>query len=179
MKFKKLILTVITLSVLIFGLNIAAAGQEESEEQTQPRRMAHLYGLQSLSFGQTATLSVVNTVFPGQRGNRETSESSRRVLLVIDVYTESGRDPEAGGRNFTFERRISRIVSLAPGEAATFDFSADQGNVFFDASVFMGVEPEPFAPAAIVSALNIEENGRKVLAVPPSIKFFNPPSQGN
>jgi len=115
-----LVVGLVTVTAIWNALPVRAIKEVEGRPQ---------FGVISLAVGQTARLNVVNTraVEPDDSGR------SRKVTLAFDVYAPSASTDDSGGRADSpvsrqhFLRRESCEVTLGPGEAASFDFTAPEG----------------------------------------------------
>ena len=92
------------------------------------------FGVISLAAGQSARLNVVNTRAIDPEDATSGDGSVRKVTLAFDVYAPAtATDDGGGGRAAScvvkqrFLRRESCEVTLRPGEAASFDFTAPEG----------------------------------------------------
>src|SRR5918998_1693963 len=102
---RKRFVTVLALGVVIAGL-VAISTRHAAPTQAQgegprarrgPHIRASLYGLPTLSRGQTARLSAVNAVLgsppePVQPGEATPPERPRRVTLAFDIYEANPPD---------------------------------------------------------------------------------------
>ncbi len=138
-----------------------------------------LYGMHSISNGQTARVSVQNAclsdtaaIIPCINPDPE-MQPCIRVRIVFDVYEAAGD----GSVRLRFARRVSREVELEGGEAATFDFPASRGGDWISPSVTaLCVEncPTDRWRARVLSTLAIRQGGSTVLLLPAVLKGFDP-----
>jgi hypothetical protein len=147
------------------------------------------FGLISLAPGQTARLNAVSLGGPDTIGDPDDSRA-RRVRLAFDIYAIS--DPNDSPNPTTPDdttsrlnklrllRRVSRDVTLRPGEAASFNFTAAAGGTQISAMMIGDVEdtPNPIESRGpqphIVPTLEVMEGGRTIFTHPALVKFFNP-----
>lgn len=182
MNIRKNIFTALMLGVLIVSQFAVVVGQTETRNESRTR--AAFFGLHSLAGGRTARLNVVNSVLnsppdPDRMGEASPPdpERRRRVTLVFDVYAQVSADGSV--RTLRFLHRVSRNVTLAPGEAASFDFTAQaaDGSVLVAATAFVsraGSPPEPIQPVAVISTLEILQGERTLFTLPAVQKGFDP-----
>jgi hypothetical protein len=152
----------------------AAFGQTETT-QTQ----FSLYGMHSISNGQTARISVQNaclsdpaSIIPCISPDPD-MQPCIRVRIVFDVYEAAGD----GSVRLRFARRVSREVDLDGGEAAAFDFPASRGGDWISPSVSarcMENCPVDRRQARVLSTLAIRQGGSTVLLLPAVLKGFDP-----
>jgi len=145
------------------------------------------FGLLSLAPGQTARLNVVNPVL---QAPPDPDSPARRVRLAFDIYAVSdpndSPNPTTPGdttsrlNKLRFLRRVSRDVTLRPGEAASFNFTAAATGTQINAVMVGDVEdtPNPIESRGtqpqIVPTLEVLEGGRTIFTHPALVKFFNP-----
>ena len=158
--------------------------------QTQPRNERHIraafFGLHSLAPGRTARINIVNAVLgvppepdrPGET-NPPGPDRRRRVTLMFDVYAQTA---DGSVRTLRFLRRVSRNLTLAPGEAVSFDFTAQaaDGSVLVAATAFVsraGSPPEPDQPVAVISTLEILQGARTLFTLPGLLRGFDPQTE--
>lgn len=135
---------------------------------TESPTLFSLYGIESISSGQSLRVSVQNPRF---------SDSEIipcvRVRVVFDVYENS--TTEAG--RLRLVRRAAREVLLDAGEAASFDFPVSRTGDFVSTSIFARVDggesPANTRPR-LTSTLVIRESGRTILNLPAVIRGFDP-----
>ena len=162
------------------GGRVAAIGNPDIQPE---------FGLVSLAPGQTARLNAVSLGGPDTIGDPNDS-LARRVTLAFDIYGISDPDdspnpttPEDTTDRLTHRRfleRRSRAVTLRPGEAASFDFTAVADGTSISAVMVGDVEDTPNPTNRrgpqphIVPTLEVMEQGRTIFTHPALIKFFNP-----
>ncbi len=171
MNIRKNIFTAIALGAFIVSQFAVVFGQ--TEPRTEPRIRAAFFGLHSFSAGRTARLNVINVVL----GVPPEPDRLRQVTLVFDIYAQAAGDGSV--RPVRFLRRVSRSVTLAPGEGVSFDFTAQaaDGSVLVAATAFVtreGSPPEPVQPVAVISTLEILQGGRTLFILPGTIRGFDP-----
>ncbi|MGH9902830.1 MAG: hypothetical protein ACRD68_13565, partial [Pyrinomonadaceae bacterium] len=132
--------------------------------RTEMRGRATLYGLNSLSAGQSARLTVVN---PRPLSEREIVPCIR-VKLVFDVYEASMSEPA----RLSFVRRVEREATLEAGEAASAEFTAGRAGGYVSAAAF--VIPIEDGPVQAVATLEVREAGRTQFTLPGVRKGFDP-----
>ncbi len=160
----------LALVATVLGILVAFGVRAEGQTDSTSRVRATLYGLQSLTAGQTTRLSVVNrqAIFDGE------VIPCVRVRVVFDVYEPSAANPN----RLRFVRRVEREAELDPGEAISFDFTATRtGGERVSTSVFIRRD-EDNPPDAVrvdaVSTLEVREGGRTILTLPGVRKGFDP-----
>ena len=99
--------------------------------------------------------------------------------MAFDLYTQTA---DGSVRTLRFLRRVSRNITLAPGEGASFDFTAQaaDGSVLVAATAFVTREnspPEPGRPVAVISTLEILQGGRTLFTLPVIQKGLDPQSE--
>jgi hypothetical protein len=145
------------------------------------------FGLISLAPGQTARLNAVNPVLVAPP---DPDSPARRVRLAFDIYAVSDPndspnptspdDTTSRVNKLRFLRRVSRDVTLRPGEAASFNFTAAAGGTQLSAVMVGDVEhmPNPIESREpqphIVPTLEVLEGGHTIFTHPAFIKGFNP-----
>lgn len=124
----------LTLGALVVGLATVAAVWNAipvraiREVEGRPE-----FGVISLAAGQTARLHVVNTRAIDPEDATAGDGSVRKVTLAFDIYAPATATDDGGGRadprvgKQRFLRRESCEVTVGPGEAASFDFTAPEG----------------------------------------------------
>jgi hypothetical protein len=143
------------------------------------------FGLVSLAAGQTARLNAVGLGGPDTIG--DPNERARRVTLAFDIYgisdpndSPSPISPDDTARltHLRFRQRISRVVTLKPGEAASLDYVAATDGTSINAVMVGDVEntpsPRRAAQADIVPTLEVMQGGRTLFTHPALVKLFNP-----
>ncbi len=146
------------------------------------------FGFIDLGAGQTARLNVVNIrrnppPEPDQPPPEPENPSDvQRVRLSFDIYVQPPPDPEAQScvTRYRFLRRESCDVTLMPGEAASFDFTAADNTKVAATIHSIGnpevregdtqVTPEPH----LAPMLEVREAARTIFVVPGVAKGFNP-----
>jgi hypothetical protein len=189
---RRIVMT-LALSVAIIGLAATATwhtarmqtqGEEPSSERRAGRARDSLYGLHELTRGQTARLSVVNTVLSGPGDERP-----RRVTLAFDIYEsnppESNQLAAADGSVHTlrFLRRVSHTLRLGHGEAASLEFEASRAGETIAAWV-LATPPEPIEPRGAnppdperltaVTSLEVRQGNRTQFVLPIARQGFDP-----
>lgn len=139
------------------------------------------FGFIDLGAGQTARLSVVNLrhSLPPEPDN---PSRTRRVRLSFDIYVQPPPEPDAPTclTRYRFLRRDSCDVTLMPGEAASFDFTAVEDTKIAASIQSLGGPdtregerrrtPEPH----LAPTLEVRESLRTIFVVPAVVKGFNP-----
>jgi hypothetical protein len=143
------------------------------------------FGFIDLGAGQTARLNVVNLRHsPPPDGDSPPPDPDhpQRVRLSFDIYVQPPPDPDAPScvTRYRFLRRESCDVTLRPGEAASFDFTAAEGTKVAASIHSLGgpdtreggsqLTPEPH----LAPMLEVREAARTVFVVPGVAKGFNP-----
>ena len=139
-------------------------------------------GLLSLAPGQTARLNVANPVLVAPP---DPDSLARRVRLAFDIYGISDPDdspnPTTPGdttsrlTKLRFLRRVSRDVTLMPGEAASFDFTAPASGTRISAVMLGGPDTsQTIGNPDIVPTLEVMEGGITIFTHPALVKLFNP-----
>ena len=167
MKFNKRIIMSLTLTTLMVAVSVTNVfGQARSAPQIE----ATLFGLQTMTAGQTLRLAVVN------RQSLTDGEiiPCVRVRVVFDIYEAIPPDQQ----RLRFARRVERTVTLDPGEAAAFDFGASRmGGERVSVAVFVHPEdresPEAIRGTAIAT-LEVRESSRTLFTLPGVIRGFDP-----
>lgn len=119
-----LVVGLVTVAAVWKALPVGAIGEVDGRPQ---------FGIVSLAAGQTARLNVVNTRAIDPEDATSGDGSVRKVTLAFDVYAPVAATDDGGGRATSFVtrrrflRRESVEVTLGPGEAASFDFTAPEG----------------------------------------------------
>ncbi len=194
MNIRRRILTALALCAVIIGLAALSARHtsptqaqgEETRVRSGPHIRASLYGLHTLTRGQTARLTVVNTVL----GAPPEPIRPRRVTLGFDIYEGSPPDPEqpaADGSVHTlrFLRRVSRTVMSGPGdEAVALEFEASRAGETIAAWVLSGPGDEATTPSetnlpdsrrqAVVTSLEVRQGNRTQFVLPAVRQGFDP-----
>jgi hypothetical protein len=139
------------------------------------------FGFIDLGAGQTARLSVVN-LRHSPPPEPDIPSRTRRVRLSFDIYVQPPPDPDAPTclTRYRFLRRESCDVTLMPGEAASFDFTAAQDTKVAASIHSLGGPdtregerrrtPEPH----LAPTLEVREGLRTIFVVPAVVKGFNP-----
>jgi len=139
------------------------------------------FGFVDLGAGQTARLNVVNTN-RNPRPETENRMNAHRVRLAIDIYIQRPPEPDAPTcvTRYRFLRRESCDVTLMPGEAASFEFTAAEDTKVAASIHSLGgpdtreggrqLTPEPH----LAPMLEVREAARTVFVVPGVAKGFNP-----
>ncbi len=134
MKIRNRFSNVLTLGALVVVLVIVAAiwnavsVRAIKEVDGRPQ-----FGVISLAAGQTARLNVVNTRAIDPEDATAGDGSVRKVTLAFDVYAPAMATDDGSGRSDLrvskqrLLRRESFEVTLGPGDAASFDFTAQEG----------------------------------------------------
>ena len=146
------------------------------------------FGFIDLGAGQTARLNVVNIRrSPPPDGDSpppdpENLRHPQRVRLSFDIYVQPPPDGDAPScvTRYRFLRRESCDVTLSPGEAASFDFTAAEGTKVAASIHSLGgpdtreggnqLTPEPH----LAPMLEVREAARTIFVVPGVAKGFNP-----
>jgi hypothetical protein len=189
MNTRQRILTTLALGVVIIGLAALSmrhtaptqAQGEEPRARSGPHIRASLYGMHTLARGQTARLSVVNTVLSGPGDERP-----RRVTLTFDIYEANPPEPvqpvagDGSVHTLRFLRRVSRTVMSGPGdEAVALEFEASRAGETIAAWVLVS-PPEPVQPGetnlpdigrAAVTSLEIRQGNRTQFVLPIAQRF--------
>ena len=168
------------------GLNIAAWQTQRvaAIEDSENRRAE--FGFVDLGMGQTARLNVVNLVRqpppePDSPPPDPDRTHARRVRLAFDIYVSPPPEPDAPAcvTRYRFLRRESCDVSLMPGEAASFDYTAAVDTKVAASIHALGgpdtregegrLTPEPH----LTPILEVREGSRTIFVVPGIAKGFN------
>lgn len=178
------IFTTLALGLVIVGLTALSTQQtsrtqaQEEEPRVRPagRARASLYGLHELTRGQTARLSVVNTVLSGPGDERP-----RRVTLAFDIYEQNQSAADGSVHTLRFLRRVSRTVLSGPGdEAVALEFEASRAGETIAAWV-LATPPEPINPGeasppdperlTVVTSLEVRQGNRTQFVLPIAQRF--------
>jgi hypothetical protein len=165
MNFRKNSFITFALIAIVFTLSAVSLAQTE-----QARGQFALYGMHSISGGQTLRISVQNP-----RASDAEIIPCIRVRIVFDVYEAIPPDQQ----RLRFVRRVSRVVELDPGDASTFDLAVPRtsNGEFISPMVFAhceGICPSDPSRARVLSTVAVREGGRTVLLLPAVIKGFDP-----
>ena len=124
----------LTLSALVVGLvTVAAVWNAMPVSAIKEVDRGPQFGIVTLAAGLTARLNVVNTRAIDPEDATAGDGSVRKVTLAFDIYAPDAATDDGGGRGDSrvsrqrFLRRESCEVTLGPGEAASFDFTAPEG----------------------------------------------------
>lgn len=164
MNIKKNFLSAFAIGLSLFAFStVVAFGQTETT-----RTQFSLYGMHFIGAGQTVNVTVQNPRFSDSE-----IQPCIRVRIVFDVYEAAGD----GSVRLRFVRRVSRVVRLDGGEAATFDFAASRNGDYVSPAVFASPEePESSEPvrARLLSTLVVRQGERTILNLPAVLKGFDP-----
>jgi len=121
------------------------------------------FGLVSVNPGQTLRLNVVNRLSPPPEPDR-LGRSTRHAMLAFNMY-RADVPPGPCATAHLFADRQSCEVTLAPGEAASFDLtSAAEIGV---TQVLPAVQDDDRNQSpALVYTLEVRENGKTILLLP-------------
>jgi hypothetical protein len=174
---RKGFINALTLLALITSLAAFAAGEAKAQTKSKnepaktelqkkeeppavgraKRAQTTVFGLHTLSGGQTLRLSVVNAGLGQPPDPIHDGEASppkpirtRRVTLAFDIYAADPPEPVLDGtaagdgsvRTLRLVRRVSRTFELRPGQAAALDFTASTAGETVGAWV-LAEPPEP------------------------------------
>ncbi|MCM3869217.1 MAG: hypothetical protein ND895_00795 [Pyrinomonadaceae bacterium] len=192
MPIQQRIFTTLGLGLVIIGLTAVStqhttrsqAQQEEPRVRRAGRARASLYGLQELTRGQTARLSVVKAGLSGPGDERPP-----RVTLAFDIYEANPPEPvqtaaaDGSVHTLRFLRRVSHTLVLRTGEAASFEFDASRAGETIAAWV-LATPPEPIDPGevnppdigrpAVVTSLEVRQGNRTQFVLPAVRQGFDP-----
>lgn len=177
MNIRKRLIAALALSALTVGLVITISfvpTTAHMQNHPEARSSVTQYGLQSLSPGQTARLSALNTlVEPPDPSQPPDQRSARRVMLVFDIY--EGPVPNDGApAALHFSRRVSREAMLLPGQGMILEFTAS-GNEFVNAAAHsVTPQPGPDGSAGVISSLEVRAGGSTIFVHPALVRGFNP-----
>ena len=115
---------------------VLAAEHHDCLAQTsgEPTQRATNFGAVTLNAGQTARINALNPVLVqpedatrGEEPGPAAERAARTWTLAFDLYAAEPPTEDGGSRTATkyrFLRRVSKEVTLAPGEGASFEFTA-------------------------------------------------------
>ena len=186
MRTRKILIDALSLVALAAGLAIIVASWQTRQVKAieDSEEFPSEFGFIDLGAGQTARLNVVNLRRspPPEPDNPPPDPDAQRVRLAFDIYIQPSPDPEAQScvTRYRFLRRESCDVTLMPGEAASFDFTAAEGTKVAASIHSLGgpdtregdaqLTPEPH----LAPMLEVREAARTVFVVPGVAKGFNP-----
>ena len=165
---------------LLTGFGSVAFGQTSPREWGDPHVVASKFGLQTLDFGRTLRLNVLNEVPLNQEGITVQAQAAEqyRVMLIFDLYTGAGDGSvRLGDGSVRFLRRVSQVGTIKAGEGISLDFSevTGDGSVLVAATALIRkISGNPNQTPSLTTSLEIREGGRSIFSFPGSIKFFNP-----
>ena len=121
------------------------------------------FGLISLNPGQSLRLNVVNTLQPPTDPDRIGS-ATRHAMLGFDMY-RADVPPGPCATAHRFADRQSCEVTLAPGEAASFDLTSAAEIGLTQVLPAVQDDDRNQSPA-LVYTLEVRENGKTILLLP-------------
>jgi len=121
------------------------------------------FGLVSVNPGQTLRLNVVNRLSPPPEPDR-LGRSTRHAMLAFDMY-RADVPPGPCATAHLFADRQSCEVTLAPGEAASFDLTSATEIGLTQVLPAVQDDDRNQSPA-LVYTLEVRENGKTILLLP-------------
>jgi len=121
------------------------------------------FGLVSVSPGQTLRLNVVNRLTPPPEPDRM-GRATRHAMLAFDMY-RADVPPGPCATAHRFADRQSCEVTLAPGEAASFDLTSAAEIGLTQVLPAVQDDDRNQSPA-LVYTLEVRENGKTILLLP-------------
>ena len=121
------------------------------------------FGLVSVNPGQTLRLNVVNRLTPPTDPDR-LGRSTRHAMLAFDMY-RADVPPGPCRTAHLFADRQSCEVTLAPGEAASFDLTSAAEIGLTQVLPAVQDDDRNQSPA-LVYTLEVRENGKTILLLP-------------
>jgi hypothetical protein len=186
MKTRNTFMKALALIALAAGLAVIIAAWQTRQVQAieDSEEFPSEFGFIDLGAAQTARLNVVNLRRspPPDGDNPPPEPDAQRVRLSFDIYIQPPPDPEAPPcvTRYRFLRRESCDVTLMPGEAASFDFTAAEDMKVAASIHSIGnpdtregdtqLTPEPH----LAPMLEVREAARTIFVVPGVAKGFNP-----
>jgi hypothetical protein len=186
MKTRNTFMKALALIALAAGLAVIIAAWQTRQVQAieDSEEFPSEFGFIDLGAAQTARLNVVNLRRspPPDGDNPPPEPDAQRVRLSFDIYIQPPPDPEAPScvTRYRFLRRESCDVTLMPGEAASFDFTAAEDMKVAASIHSIGnpdtregdtqLTPEPH----LAPMLEVREAARTIFVVPGVAKGFNP-----
>jgi len=121
------------------------------------------FGLVSVNPGQTLRLNVVNRLTPPPEPDRM-GRATRHAMLAFDMY-RADVPPGSCPTAHRFADRQSCEVTLAPGEAASFDLTSAAEIGLTQVLPAVQDDDRNQSPA-LVYTLEVRENGKTILLLP-------------
>ena len=121
------------------------------------------FGLVSVNPGQTLRLNVVNRLSPPPEPDR-LGRSTRHAMLAFDMY-RADVPPGPCATAHRFADRQSCEVTLAPGEAASFDVTS-AAEIGLTQVLPAVQDDDRNQNPALVYTLEVRENGKTILLLP-------------
>jgi len=121
------------------------------------------FGLVSVNPGQTLRLNVVNRLTPPPEPDRM-GRATRHAMLAFDMY-RADVPPGPCATAHRFADRQSCEVTLAPGEAASFDLTSAAEIGLTQVLPAVQDDDRNQSPA-LVYTLEVRENGKTILLLP-------------
>ena len=121
------------------------------------------FGLVSVNPGQTLRLNVVNRLMPPTDPDR-LGRSTRHAMLAFNMY-RADVPPGPCATAHPFADRQSCEVTLAPGEAASFDLTSAAEIGLTQVLPAVQDDDRNQSPA-LVYTLEVRENGKTILLLP-------------
>ena len=121
------------------------------------------FGLVSVNPGQTLRLNVVNRLSPPPEPDR-LGRSTRHAMLAFDMY-RADVPPGPCATAHRFADRQSCEVTLAPGEAASFDLTSAAEIGLTQVMPAVQDDDRNQSPV-LVYTLEVRENGKTILLMP-------------